>query len=396
MRKSGDRPYPYKNGWPRARKIMGYLEQGNHFGSDAFPLEHLQNISEESLYRNIESYLGEYRFSIPRYEYELYLMSDKSGAHHIVDPYDGECMTIKARRAIKKQEDMWKNASREIAEYNGLVSLEEQICTAPEGSMVVWTSPPGAPEDGYGGYGFFFLGKVHASEKSKDEKKIVMTAYRIDNLTIDQCSRAISQLTSHEVCFQTAEECIAHPKIIQSENARGINSLLGDVFNFTCDFESEQLFKKTMKILQPSIYSFIGMVHNRVSKNQVQQAFYALENYAISLRRIIKEQFYTMDIIHRRDAVFQEVVPFHLLVNHFGFSPPPAVAGSCGSTAVKSANLFNNSLSSLISLFSSEQSEDFECPNPKCKKKSTPPVGDSCPQCGITKDEAKSQGLTTC
>lgn len=381
--------------WPRARNIMGHIEHSSHFGSDAFPLEHLQNIPKESLYKNIESYLGEYRFSIPRYEYELHFNSDTSGISHIVDPHDGEAMAVKAQRAIKKREDMWKNTSREVAEYQGLISLEEQLRTAPENSTIIWTSPPGSSHDGYGDYGFFFAGTVNTNKNNDDVKKITMTAFRINNQTVEQCGKAISQLTGDTVCFQNAEECIAHPTIVSQEKSCDIPSVLQEVFHFTCDFESERLFKNTMKILEPSIRSFINMVYKGASKEQIQYGFYALENYAIALRQTIKEQFYDITYINRRLDVSQEIVPFHTLVDYFGFSPPPLVAGSCGSTGVKSSNIFNNSLSSLSSLFSSsEYSENFTCPS--CHEESTPPVGDNCPKCGITKDQAEKKGMTTC
>lgn len=379
--------------WPRARNIMGHIEHSSHFGSDAFPLEHLQNIPKESFHKNIEAYLGEYRFAISRYSYELDYASDQLGTYHLIDPHDNEAMSVKAFRAVEKRRALWKNESREVAEYEGLQSLDEQLYTARDGSVVVWTSPPGAPKDGYGDYGFFFIGKVSACENNT--KKIDMTAYRIDNQTIDQCSQAISQLTRSKIYFQTPEECIANPKIIPYQDLCIMSSILQDTFNFTCDFENERLFTNTMKILEPSILSFIDMVYKGASKEQIQYGFYALENYAIALRQTIKEQFYDITHINRRLDVSQEIVPFHTLVHYFGFSPPPLVAGSCGSTGVKSSNIFNNSLSSLFSLFpSSEYSEHFTCPS--CHKESTPPVGDNCPKCGITKDQAEKKGMTTC
>lgn len=381
---------------PRARNSMGHIEYSSHFGSDAFPLEHLQNIPRKSFEDNVKSYFGEYLFSISRYEYELHFNSDTSGISHIVDPHDGKAMTVKAQRAIKKREDMWKNTSREVAEYQGLISLEEQLCTAPENSTIIWTSPPGAPEDGYGDYGFFFVGTVNASKNNDDVKKIIMTAFRINNQTVEQCSRAISQLTCDTVYFQNAEECIAHPTIVSQEKSYRIPSVLQEVFHFTCDIESEQLFEKTMKILHPTIQSFIDLIQSGASKEMIQRGFYAIENYAIGLRRIIKKQSLDTERTSSRIDIFQAIVPFHTLVHHFGSQPPPAISGSCGSTSVKSGNIFNNSLSSIISLLHSEQSEDFICPNPQCKEKSTPPVGDSCPKCGITKNEAKKKGFTTC
>lgn len=380
--------------WPRARNIMGHIEHSSHFGSDAFPLEHLQNIPKESLHKNIESYFGEYRFAIPRYSYEFDYASDQLGIYHLIDPHDNEAMSVKAFRAVEKRRALWKNDSREVAEYEGLQSLDEQLCTAPENSTIVWTSPPGALEYGYGDYGFFFIGKVNACENNT--KKIDMTAYRIDNQTIDQCSQAISQLTRSKIYFQTPEECIANPKIIPYQDPCIMSSILQDTFNFTCDFESERLFTNTMKILEPSILSFIDLIQSGASKKMIQQGFYAIENYAIELRRIIKKQFLDTERTSSRFDIFQAIAPFHTLVHHFGSQPPPAISGSCGSAIVKSGHIFNNSLSSIILLLQSEQSEDFICPNPQCKEKSTTPVGDSCPKCGITKDEAKKKGFTTC
>lgn len=362
---------------------MGHSERASHFGSDAFSLEYLRNTPDVSIRTDLESLLGEYDFAVPLYKWELLCASDEFGMSHLVSPYDHELMTVKCQRAIQKRKNAWKNTSREEAEYECACSLETQLNTASAGDMVFWTSPPGSYEDGYGNYGFFFVGQISTKEDELAHKRISITTIHIDKQSVAQCSEALSVLTGKPIYFNTAEDCIRNPKIIPSVNGEIIQYILSKIFHFALDEKRQKLFSDVMHTIKPEIDSFIHLIQRGASKKEIQRGLWALRNYAISLRSSVN--------------VFDMVIPFETLVSHFGSQPPPVITGSCGSTGsrsvLKSSNTFN-SLSPMTNLFFSEPSENFICP--QCHKESTPPVGDQCPKCGITKDEAKQKGLIIC
>lgn len=365
---------------------MATIEQNCSAGSEAFSLEYHRNTPDVSIRTDLESLLGEYDFAVPLYKWELLYTSDEFGISHLVSPYDHEPMTVKCQRAIQKRKNVWKNTSREEAEYECARSLETQLNTASTGDMVFWTSPPGPCEDGYGDYGFFFVGQISTKENESAHKRISITTIRIDNQSVTQCNEALSVLTGKSIYFNTAEDCIKNPKIISSVNEDRVQYVMSEIFHFVPDEKCQKLFSDVIQIIKPQIDSFIHLIQYGASRKEIQRGLWALRNYTISLRTMAERSF---------DDIM--VIPFETLVCRFGTQPPPVIAGSCGSTGskniFKSSSIFN-SLSSFIDLFSSGSSENFICPH--CHEESTPPVGDQCPKCSFTKEEAKQQGIITC
>lgn len=373
---------------------MSHIEGSTRFGSEAFALEYHQFTPKTVLFEDIKSYIGEYRLIVPQYQYELHYTQDQFERYHLVSPHDDEPMIIKCQRAIEKRKNAWKNTSREEAEYQCVCRLETQLATTLPGDMIVWTSPPGPPEDGYGSYGFFYAGQVLMSPNFLSNKRLLITAFRIENQSVVQCRQAIAQLTGEIVNFQTAEDCISQPKIVRAIDKEIVQSVLTNIFHFRPDKKREQLLSDISRIIKPQVYNFSDLLQKGGSREDIQKGFWALDNYVISLYQTALRHFDGVVPFRSADTAVA-VIPFEMMVAHFGQTAPPIVTGSCGSTGErKSSNIFNNSLFSVTSLFSPELSANFICPN--CRKESTSPVGDSCPKCGITKDEAEKKGLTIC
>lgn len=370
-------------------EYQSYLSNTN----EAFTIEYNQDVNPQSLYKDVESYLGEYRFLLTCYNYQLLCRNSNNVSDNywqILDPYDKIPMTKKAQKAIGKRQSQGKNISREQADLQGVLSLEQQINFVQNDDTIIWISPPGQEDEGYGDYGFFYVGKITPEQINPTERNIIITAIRIEKPTINQCNQILSRLKGKEIKYTKAEEFIANPLIISKINLAVIQNTLSSIFIFSPGEGKQQIFNQAIETLKPIIHQFIKLVQEGKPKEILQKAFYALENYAIQL----KTNFDTNHWL--KSTTFKENIPFDTLINKYGYSKPPPVSGSCGSTNnsfsfSQSPNIFN--LTSILSILA-EINENFICPS--CHKESTPPVGNSCPQCGITKEEAAEQGLTTC
>lgn len=340
-------------------------------GFDAFRVEYKPNISENVLIDDIVSYLGEYRFNLPKYSYLLKFSDGK-----IRNPYTNDSMEEVSQRAIDLKVKKARSSIREKAEKKGFQSLDRQLVYSESGDTIIWVSPPGPKEEGYGDYGFVYFGKV--KEGSLEEKNIKMTAIRVESPSIEQFRKAIYMITGENENFEFAEEFLESPKVINQDLKEDyVDAILKRVFDFEPNEKEQEKFRQIIKKMFPLIYDF--------SKNPRRSRYdlYALENYALELKR-------DYDFFDRKTpSNLQDLAVVYR-------DEPPKVMGSCGSTSAndnfKTSNIFN-SLSSLSNLFSED--EWFTCP--KCRYKADGPVGDKCPGCGLTKEDyAKETGGETC
>jgi hypothetical protein len=334
--------------------------------SDAFRQEYQPTVNEQALRKDIESYLGEYRFALPKYDYQL-VYSDG----HLQDPLTDEPMIEKARRAIQRRTHEWKNTSRERAELEGISFLDQWLKLPTSQHSIVWLSPPGPETDGYGDYGFVYIGAIGKTEQ--DNKTIDMSAYRVTSPSLTQFNVFASQLVGH-TDYQNAEGLLSMPMIV-NETKDNLEEVLSLYFNYAPDQNRNKDFDSAIFKLKPHIDKFIKMVRAGAAKNELRRVFDAIENYAID-----------------QQAPFN--ITFEKLRINYSF-PPPQVKGSCGATGGRGLTsgsdiLRGGSLSEILS----PKNEPFKCPN--CHQESHGPVGNQCPHCKITKDEAVKKGLITC
>lgn len=355
----------------------------------AFRLEYDKDTSDQALYEDCVSYLGEYRFNLLKYSYNLKFSHGK-----LKDPNRNESMEDAIQRAINLKHREGRSSIREKAELEGFRSLNEQLKHARTGNTIIWMSPPGPKEDGYGDYGFVYFGKV--KDLGLDEKRITMTAIRVENPSIGQFQKARYKLTGESVGYEFAEELLDSPKVVGQDVKEGyVDAILKAVFNFKPNEEEQEVFNKIINKMFPLISEFVGVAKNPwIKKQNIIKAFHSLENYFLELKGYYKKVGEQRNVIEIVD--FKTNPRFYQMMERYGYEPPK-VAGSCGSTGnsngLQSSNIFN-SLSSLNSLFS-ENSEWFTCP--KCNYKAEGPIGNKCPGCGLTKDEyAKESGAEVC
>lgn len=339
----------------------------------AFTHEYPRDVSPPLLYKDIVSYLGEYRFELQKDSYELVF----DGAM-IRDSFIGEPMTKRARRAIKKKEDHWEKTTREEAELQGFKSLEEQLESAEDGDLIVWLSPPGPKDEGYGDYGFVFAGEISPYKELSRGARLLMTAYRVEQPNLEDFNEFFQFFIEDDASFQTAEEFISHPQLARGITKQMIEELLPESFSFRFSNEGAEQFQAALQKLHPHINEYIRMVQTGKPEKDLREAFNALENYALFLRMPLNKP---------------QGFSFPQLINYFGYQPK-RVGGSCGSSSSGGLSSSNNLLNSISSLGLSRESNNFHCPS--CHRESQGPVGNQCPNCHITREEAQQRGLTTC
>lgn len=370
---------------PRAevleRRNVGIAQENK---SD-FRLEYKESVPEQVLIDDVISYLGEYRFNLPKFSYTLKYSDGK-----IRDPHRGDPMRDLTQRSIDKKLFEGNGSSRERAEKQGIMSLDRQLMSAKEGDSVVWASPPGPKEEGYGNYGFIFIGNVKVNNLS--EKIVQMTAIRLEDPKIEQFNKAMYLLAGEKIDHKNAEEFLADSKVVSGHLQEDyVDALLGRVFSFKPSRKEQEKFEMIMRQMSPLISDFIRSVKDPwKTKEEKIKELYSLENYALKLKR---------DYDHPENrgenfiANFKAAPRLPDMVGEYGKEPPKA-AGSCPSSSknsLTSSNLLSRS-SFLNSLFESQ--EWFHCP--KCDYQADGPIGDTCPECGLTKQEYAEETGVSC
>lgn len=351
--------------------------------SAAFRTELLRHVPEREIRDELKSYLAEYRFQLPKYTYDLVYFDN-----HLRDIYGNESMLEKAARSIDQRQSNWKNASRETAEYQGIQYLDSVLQGASLGDRVIWGSPPGATIDGYGPYGFFFSGIV--DDVRGNNKHISMTALRINETSISAYNKAMESILGQSVQFNTPEEFLAQPFILQNTSVDPEISLN----NMTAPKKiDDRQFEFAMGAIDPLVKQFILEIKSGAPTDRLKQLFYAIENISIELNTSSGlAGIYTLSYsLHQN---------LELIVQQHGMFKPPIVGGSCGSSGgtdsletLLNTNLMNKLTNNVLVTILGE-TDGFECP--RCHFKTKKSIGNQCPSCKITKDEAVSQGFVTC
>ena len=340
--------------------------------SNGFSVEYDSRVTDEELRDDIISYLGEYRFAVDKFDYQL---EYSDGA--LRDSRRGESMSVKAQRSVKERLMRGESMDRETAEAVGISFLDKQLKNAEVGNSIVWASPPGAKEEGYGDYGFFYVGQIKRSIENK--KEIEMAALRVEKPTMEGYRDAFNILTNLDYEAKTPEDYLKFPVVIQKDLPdEFVIKTLGKNFPYEIDSGRRDIFNTAIVRLTPKIDDFISMMKWATSEEK-KKAFHALENYSLRVKKELEEGVVTL---------FEVENNFDNFINSYGFEPPK-VAGSCPIKSSGVGSFGSNSINSIL-----EGDEGFTCP--KCSKKADGPVGNKCPNCGITKEEWAKQSSETC
>ena len=348
-----------------------YQNKPRELASNGFAVEYDPRVTDQELRDDIISYLGEYRFALQKYDYELEF---SDGA--VRDTRRGEALSIKAARSVRERMMRGESISREVAEASGLNFLDHQLSSAEVGDSIVWASPPGEKSEGYGDYGFFYIGQIKRSIENR--KKIQMSALRVEKPTLEGFTNAFKILTDIDPKAEKPEDFLMFPVVVKKELSEDlIIKTLNWNFPFEIDGAQKQVFDLAVISLKPRINEFIKMVRfaNLAEK---KTAFHALENYSLQVKKELESGIV---------SVFESEAGFDQFVSSYGYEPPK-VAGSC---PIKSNNVFSNGFEKLNGVM---ENDKFECP--KCHSKADGPVGNQCPNCGITKEQWARQSHEVC
>lgn len=319
--------------------------------------EFLNGVPDSAIRDELHSYLAEYRFKLPDYRYALAYFDG-----HLRDTYIGESMIQKAANAIELRRLYNKSTQREEAEYQGLQRLDKRLQYASHGDRIVWASPPGSRSDGYGDYGFIFSGTIRDDTYGK--KHIEMTAFRIEETSVDAYNKIMSVMRDEETNFHSAEEFLREPFILHHSAADPDILLRSLVPARNID---QKQFRIAMGVIEPLIKRFIDEARSGSSKQRLRRLFHAIENLAIELNENINftnlQELYLS--LHNNINSFVEVL---------GAFKPPIAGGSCGSSggddlidSLPNRNIMNRLTSHILSAILGEDEDSygslhFHCP----------------------------------
>ncbi len=322
--------------------------------NEAFPQNYERKINPLALRDDVESYLKEYRLQTQINKYELNYSFGKGENRHLRDTYDGETMIEKGKKAIERRIREGKSVIREEAELEGLQLLEDQLQSARPGDVLVWASPPGSKNEGYGDYGFFYTGTLSPGKQAGDVR-MDMEAIRVDRPTIDQFNKSIQAIGGYDFHFDKAEDFLSHPLILPELKGE-ILPVLHDIFGFSPDPSKMERDQRILKIMQSKIQNFIQAVKAGMPKIELLQQFHILENLTddlkVNIDKIDLTQWLTMS-------------PEQMIVRYN--YQPAFVGGSCGGSARGNSdtpwdhgNDLFNSFSALKELFE-DRYPDYQC-----------------------------------
>jgi len=348
---------------PRIRK-----KSENDFNTDYSRETTPCEIKEDAKY-----FVYEYRLEAQKVHFE-YLLADSK----IKDIYRSEEMSTKMQFALWERAIYGQSTRREEAELKGLLSLEKQLQTATPDDLIIWASPPGPKEENYGDYGFIFTGKI---DDSGEQKKLRMTAVRLYKPSLEQFKQGFSRLTGEETELETAEQFLETTRVVKNLDQNTVDKILFDHFGF----EEDPLKKiKDQAIIEEMdelglLDDFVRIMQEGTVEEK-ENALNVIQNWVIERQKNWRTN----------ERIIFPQIKIEMLVSQYGHTPPET-RGSCpGSTS--SSNVLNK-LNNLNSLFNSN--EWFTCP--KCNYKAHGPIGNTCPGCGITKEQyAAEAGEDTC
>lgn len=327
--------------------IDRYRKPKKRAEAQAFRTEFYEKATDRQIEDDIISYLGEYRFEVSEHDYELDIVDDR-----LVDPASGEFMVTKAKRAIENRRNDGLNTSREEAELKGLITIEEERKKMGnekrlERKTLVWFSPPGEREDGYGAYGFGYIGE-------EDNGKLKMTAIRLEDPEISDFNRAAQALWGKSG-YKRAEDFLMSPQIVNVDKKKVKEFIQG---NFEIkNEESRRIFEMVKTALGRNMDGFKAVLRNG-TEQQRHTAVHVIENMALKMKKIYEQELKTGNIIYLSNHQVPNFVTA-MVMREYNVAPA-AVRGSCGITSKTQTNDIFRGINTDADKTPTSNSRDFE------------------------------------
>lgn len=313
---------------------------------------------------DLVSYLGEYRFQVSAYDYRMGLQGNK-----LTDPNTGELMAQKAKKAIFQRQLKGLKSDREEAELTGLLRLEQKLLENPFGTAV-WLSPKGLEEEGYGDYGFAYVGK-------RDKDGIALTAVRLNGSTLNQFNEVKRVLNIEGSEFKTAEDFLANPWVIKKP-ADNVKEIIKKQFDAKDNGAGDKL-ERAKNIFAGHFKDFVEIVKHG-SEEAIKKARNVIENLVIEFIRNGEEN--TRENIVFLSNFRAPVLGAAMEMKEYN-KQPEVVMGSCGASGkTESSNL--SFLKSSYTSTSSLDSDEFGS------------LAFKCPVCGVVNVRPRGELLSAC
>lgn len=344
-------------------------------GSESFRLEYDPQTPEKRIRNDVVSYLGEYRFQVPKYSYRLFYTAGEDGLH-LRGEEQGTSLLEAGKKGIEDKKKRGEITKKVVADYLGMQQMEEMVAQAKDGDTIMYASPAD-PEVGYT-YGFFYIGQVVGHGQ---EKHLEMSAIRLEsNQDLEKYNTALKLLTGENPQFATVNEFIAHPTIVERQISQSeIDFVMKGVFDFAMDIKQQQQFANIITRMESYVDEFVYLVQTGVSSTILEKAFHALENYALQLQKtsivdrpLRREKYEEEELKHQPDL--------RMLMHSYGYEPPK-VTGSCGSSSNSTfSSGWGGDIYGAGSLFGGQIQKDFVT---KLLEQTKDEGGFKCPSCHI-------------
>lgn len=294
-------------------------------------------------------------------------------------------------------------ARRFALENTGYKKAQALFFDVPLHSTIVLFSPPPAVEiKGYAGESMVYF--YHLLPGESEDKRVVKSLALKTRFSPEEQARFLGEFFGSEV--EPSEAGILLSPLAEialtedTKSFRRVWQALGDLYEErTRDFlwppvtvaedfllngqsASARRFPNTAAIIN----EVAGMIVRGEAGPELERAWRVMLNIADAEMAGLHQDLTANIPAKDRGVLFAQ----------FDFAPR-VVATSCGNSGgLGSSSLIRSeaTLTTQTSEVSRTDSEPFECPN--CHAKTYGPVGNQCPHCKITKDEAAEKGLITC
>lgn len=358
--------------------------------SGGFSVEY-STVNEQAVYDDIVSYLLEYRLRVGRFDYSFEFIQDDSGVK-IADPVTGESMKNKTERAIWEKRARLEDSSREEADNKGMANLTDEVAIASVGDSIWWASLPGSPKDGFGNYAFIYVGQVMRSAQIRNaitneadgvRKQISMSAIRVEDPSLAGFNQAYTELTGQNLNAVSPEDFLINPVVASGTTKEILEREIRKKFKVNGGPDEKEWVDGVIADLNPAIRELMRLIKSGTREEKLD-AFYTLEKHAAQLRKW-RDKGEISD--------FQQKPTLKELRFAYRDVELESVTGSCPITN-KSGNVFESGFEALNKALFGE-GKWFNCP--KCGYEASGPVGNTCPVCGLTKEDyAAESGKAMC
>jgi hypothetical protein len=392
---------------------VSYLEESlfNHYSIDNEVefLRKIEHLSQEEkrfyIRENMLGFLGEYAGKIP-YKKITYLQ--KNGGFD----FAGIDMNSMYRSLLEEV----AVGSREWYETQGMLNVQEEFSSGLSNTATVFSPPKQAD------YSFAF----HFEKGSYDGNLsgVPITEYilrypeHVNSIkNTKHIARSISSENVDEV-FTSAHDFLKTPFYSltshkETEIARLLNLVGIDNDTIQTSKQYEQIIRNDLMPWIDRYFDYVSELSRsststyQTTKEQTEHLLGALYNRARFIKEALDTSLLTQDdsnFLNRSLQLFQEDTYSENHIKFFAQSKPLTVTGGSCPVTKKTDGLFGNSFLSIgdihsqllegNTLSSIVDKEPFECP--RCHFKTHKSVGDQCPSCKLTKNEAAKEGFTTC